>query len=277
MFTRVRAVAAKEFWALVRQPQLLILLLVGPVLIMAAFALSFRADKTKPSAVVVVEPGSQGAELFERFRPRFVSHVSFEGTVESVEEADQLIKSGDVDAAIIIPSNPSAAITSNERAVIGVHYSAINPIYGTTVPNRARGLLFDVNDALVQEGIAQQLGDVRSAQERVAELERQLEPARSAAEMLTSEEDRKTVSELNASLSVLEGSLEVIQASGPEEGSGGDVPEALRQVREAREALSRGQEAQEGGRSEEHTSELQSRQYLVCRLLLENNNNANIT
>src|SRR3712207_8723919 len=27
------------------------------------------------------------------------------------------------------------------------------------------------------------------------------------------------------------------------------------------------------GRSEEHTSELQSRQYLVCRLLLENKNN----
>src|SRR3712207_8321731 len=29
-------------------------------------------------------------------------------------------------------------------------------------------------------------------------------------------------------------------------------------------------------RSEEHTSELQSRQYLVCRLLLENNNNYNV-
>src|SRR3712207_7177682 len=29
---------------------------------------------------------------------------------------------------------------------------------------------------------------------------------------------------------------------------------------------------QEGYRSEEHTSELQSRQYLVCRLLLEKNN-----
>src|SRR3712207_8619644 len=28
-------------------------------------------------------------------------------------------------------------------------------------------------------------------------------------------------------------------------------------------------EAKSGGRSEEHTSELQSRQYLVCRLLLE--------
>src|SRR3712207_8686833 len=29
----------------------------------------------------------------------------------------------------------------------------------------------------------------------------------------------------------------------------------------------------EAGRSEEHTSELQSRQYLVCRLLLEKKNN----
>src|SRR3712207_6940805 len=31
--------------------------------------------------------------------------------------------------------------------------------------------------------------------------------------------------------------------------------------------------ASHGGRSEEHTSELQSRQYLVCRLLLEKINN----
>src|SRR3712207_7114884 len=31
------------------------------------------------------------------------------------------------------------------------------------------------------------------------------------------------------------------------------------------------------GRSEEHTSELQSRQYLVCRLLLEKKKNSNIS
>src|SRR3712207_8669807 len=32
-----------------------------------------------------------------------------------------------------------------------------------------------------------------------------------------------------------------------------------------------------GARSEEHTSELQSRQYLVCRLLLEKKKNTNIS
>src|SRR3712207_7698411 len=37
----------------------------------------------------------------------------------------------------------------------------------------------------------------------------------------------------------------------------------------ARAHRARDREALEGARSEEHTSELQSRQYLVCRLLLE--------
>src|SRR3712207_7715169 len=43
-----------------------------------------------------------------------------------------------------------------------------------------------------------------------------------------------------------------------------------------RPALPRQCAGKEGGRSEEHTSELQSRQYLVCRLLLEKKKHRNI-
>src|SRR3712207_9024289 len=42
-------------------------------------------------------------------------------------------------------------------------------------------------------------------------------------------------------------------------------------LKHTQKALSHGTAAQRG-RSEEHTSELQSRQYLVCRLLLEKKN-----
>src|SRR3712207_7158790 len=45
---------------------------------------------------------------------------------------------------------------------------------------------------------------------------------------------------------------------------GRGVGEHVRRVGEQRE-----RPGQDAGRSEEHTSELQSRQYLVCRLLLE--------
>src|SRR3712207_8565720 len=46
-------------------------------------------------------------------------------------------------------------------------------------------------------------------------------------------------------------------------------PGLLRGVPGGRHAVRQGEQPAELDRSEEHTSELQSRQYLVCRLLLE--------
>src|SRR3712207_7487500 len=48
----------------------------------------------------------------------------------------------------------------------------------------------------------------------------------------------------------------------------GSSPERATNIRVAANLLT-GSVVPPGGRSEEHTSELQSRQYLVCRLLLE--------
>src|SRR3712207_7365338 len=53
-------------------------------------------------------------------------------------------------------------------------------------------------------------------------------------------------------------------------GSDGEVPDGRAELPElAAVAHPPRLHDDEGGRSEEHTSELQSRQYLVCRLLLE--------
>src|SRR3712207_9471263 len=52
----------------------------------------------------------------------------------------------------------------------------------------------------------------------------------------------------------------------------GDEPSTILHALQDTKALAlsrRPQSCPKGGRSEEHTSELQSRQYLVCRLLLE--------
>src|SRR3712207_7376454 len=55
--------------------------------------------------------------------------------------------------------------------------------------------------------------------------------------------------------------------------AGADLADRVEQPAEALQPLGPGRRSGRGppveGRSEEHTSELQSRQYLVCRLLLE--------
>src|SRR3712207_7995030 len=59
----------------------------------------------------------------------------------------------------------------------------------------------------------------------------------------------------------------------PEGGLGSDEGERLVEAEAGAERAGRSPGAASPPRSEEHTSELQSRQYLVCRLLLEKKNN----
>jgi ABC-2 type transport system permease protein len=132
---RIGAVAAKEFWALVRQPQLLLLLLVGPVLIMTAFGLSLDVeDILRPRALVVVEPGSEGAELFERYQDEFTDRTQFAGTTGDLKSARRRLQRGDVDALITVPPDPLGTVAEGERAPLGVIYNTINPVFGTRVP-----------------------------------------------------------------------------------------------------------------------------------------------
>ncbi len=246
---RIGAVAAKEFWGLLRQPRLVLLLLVGPVLIMVAFGLSLNVENIlQPRALVVVEPGSEGAELFEQYRYEFTNRTTFAGTTDDLDAARQRLLRGEVDAVITIPSEPSAAIANGEQAVLGVLYNTINPVFGTAVPNRAYSLVLDLNQSLVEEGIARNIGDIGSVQEQINELDRRLEEADRAAETLASEEGQDTTAELDESLAELEESLEALQNAPGETGE--EAQAALEQIQQTRELLAEVRAAQEAGAEE---------------------------
>lgn len=236
---RIKAVAAKEFWVLVRQPQLLVMLLLGPVVIMVLFALSFRVENYLPRAVVVVEKGSEGEEIFERFRQQFVERTRFQGVLRSVEKADRMLEEGRTDAVIILPSDPSRAVSEGRQAVLEVHYQSINPLAGTAVPNRSNGLVLDLNRAIVREGIATELQNISGTVDEIEAINRQLERVNRAAEALASERARGITSGLEKALAELEDALEELE--------GREAEEALERVRRARDLLGELIEAQEAG------------------------------
>jgi ABC-2 type transport system permease protein len=246
---RIWAVATKEFWALVRQPQLVLLLLVGPVVIMAAFGLSLDVRSILlPRVAVVVEPGSEGAELFEQFRYQFENRTSSLVRLDDPDAAQQRLLRGEIDAVISIPESPSERVAEGEQAVLEVTYNTINPVFGTAVPERSYSLVSDLNLNLVQEGIASEIGDVRAAQERVAQLNRQLERVNQAARTLASEEARATTADLDEALADLEDVLRPLQNADGETGE--RATEALEQTRQTREVLGEVREAQRGGAEE---------------------------
>ena len=222
--------AAKEFWGLVRQPQLLLLLLVGPALIMTVFGLSLNVENIlRPRAIAVVEPGSEGAELFERFQDEFTDRTQFVGTTDDLETAERLLLRGEVDAVISIPPDPLGTVASGEQAVLRVIYNTINPVFGTRVPSRSYSLVLDLNQSLVQEAIESELGTVGSLQEQIDEFDRKLERASTAAETLSSEEAQTATAELDESLTALERTLRLWQTDGNVEEEG-DVSTALEHI-----------------------------------------------
>lgn len=230
--------AAKEFWALVRQPQLLLLLLLGPVLIMTAFGLSLDVrDILRPRALVVVEPGSEGAELFERYREEFTDRTQIVGTTGDPEAARDRLQRGEVDAVVTIPPDPLGIVARGERAPLGVIYNTINPVFGTRVPARSYALVLDLNQRILETTIGGRIGNLRAAEEQVDELDRRLERASAPAERLSLEESRTTTAELDEALAGLEESL---RPAGDDEG---DVAPVLERIETTQRALGEVREA----------------------------------
>jgi ABC-2 type transport system permease protein len=247
VFTAVRAVAAKEFWGLVRQPQLLLLLLLGPVLIMTAFGLSLDVENIlRPRAIVVVEPGSEGEEIFQRYREEFTDRTQFVGTTGDLQGARQRLLRGEVDAVISVPQDPLGAVAGGERAVLRVIYNTINPVFGTRVPSRSYALVLDLNQSLVQEAIEREIGNVTSTLDEITELNRRLDRASVASETLASEEARETTAELDESLATLESTLRLWQDVGAG-AENGEVSRTLERIDAAQEALDEVRAAQEAG------------------------------
>lgn len=127
--------AAKEFWGLVRQPQLLLLLLVGPVLIMTAFGLSLDVrDVLRPRVLAVVEPGSEGAELFERFQEEFTDRTQIAGTTGDLESARRRLQQGEVDAVITVPPDPLGTVAEGDRPLWASSTTRSTPSSGPGCP-----------------------------------------------------------------------------------------------------------------------------------------------
>ena len=246
---RVQAMAIKEIRELVRQPQLLLLLLVGPILIMTTFGLSLDVENLlKPRALIVVEPKSEGARLFERFRDEFTDRTQFVGTTDDPEAARARLLRGEVDAVIIVPDEPLGTVAGGRQAVLSVVYNTINPVFGTRVPSRSYSLVLDLNQSLVQAAIEEEIGSLRRAQEQIADLDRRLEQGSAAAEALSSEEALDATAGLDEALTNLENAARVWQSVGP--GEDRNVSETLDRIEAAQQALEEVREAQEAGAEE---------------------------
>ena len=126
-FTKVLAFFAKEFHDVRRQPRLMLSLIGGPLLVLAAFGATFRSSNPFISTVLVwPKEGIPGMDQDEA--AKFIGeNFNLVGVIDDEAQAMKMLEDGDVDVVQIIPSIQIAEFTGGSRPEIKVISRTIDP------------------------------------------------------------------------------------------------------------------------------------------------------
>ena len=206
---RIGAFARKEILDVIRQPRILLTLILGPFLILALFGVGYRQQIDPLRAVFVIQADSELAAAIENGEIEFDAGIDLLGTVETEAEALQRVRRGDADVVVVTPATPSETIRNGERARFRVLHDRLDPVERATV-----SLLSEATVDLVNRRVLERV--VAAGQEESEALEALLPAARESARSMRAALESGDSASAAAARRELESSLERIEArTGP--------------------------------------------------------------
>ena len=126
---RVFGFARKELWSVLRQPRLIMTLVVGPFLILLIFGLGYT-EQIQPFRTVIALPNEEAqlAADFDELAESFEPSIDLVGTTTDAESALTQLQDGEIDLLIVAPDDPLASLDRGERADFTIVHSEVDPI-----------------------------------------------------------------------------------------------------------------------------------------------------
>ncbi len=141
----------KEIFEIGRQPRLLLVLVVGPFLVLALFAVGFDQEKTVLNTTFVGPADSVYEESVEKFTDDLGQYINLREYTTDLVAAQQALDDGDLDLIVVFPSDPAESILSGEQAVIKVLHDKIDPIQQTTVEVSTQVAVQELNARILEQ------------------------------------------------------------------------------------------------------------------------------
>lgn len=152
--TRIAAFARKEIYDILRQPRLLMTLILGPFIILALFGVGYRQQIDPLATVFVTSGDGEFAAELESQAVEFENHMTIAGTVRTREEAVVWLRSGAADVAVIVPDRPIETIRAGERAIFTVLHDQLDPFEQATISLISRTTIDLVNRRILEQLVA---------------------------------------------------------------------------------------------------------------------------
>ncbi len=171
---RSGAFVGKEVTEVVRQPRLLLVLVLGPFLILLLFGLGYRDEARSRETVFVVSQDNPVRDQVSEFAESLGPQVVFGGVTADMDAALSRLEQGEIDLVVEVPDDPYERVRADEHPTFVLMHREINPVQTGFVGRLGRAYVDEVNRE-VQERIAE------DTQQRSRDLEDEVKSAHALA------------------------------------------------------------------------------------------------
>lgn len=124
---RVTAFLAREAFDVLRQPRLVLTLVIGPFLILLLFGLGFHNQPQSLRTLFVISDQSEIATQVEEYAANLGPQLIFSGVTDDEEEATQKLVRDEVDVVAVVPPDAYEKVRNSQQAVVDLYYYEVDP------------------------------------------------------------------------------------------------------------------------------------------------------
>jgi ABC-2 type transport system permease protein len=202
-FIRIFAFVRKEIASILRQPRLVISLILGPFLILLLFGIGYRDEPRTLRTVFVVAEGSPMQPIVEEYATRLGEQISPQGILTDAAEADRRLRRREVDLVVVVPTDPAASVRNNEQAVFTLYHYEIDPYERAYIEILGRNYAEAINRQVLLEAAEQGKAEARTVQEQISSARQAATDTRVALEAGDEAAARASSDQLTQDLGVL--------------------------------------------------------------------------
>lgn len=206
-FIRVSSFFRKEVVEIIRQPRLLLTLILGPFLILFLFGIGYRNEPRAVTALFVAEPDSQIVASIEEYATTLGDQLVFAGVVQDQEDAINRLYEGDVDLVVIVPPNPEEDIRNDQPATFYLYHNEIDPSQEAYLQSLGQIYIDEVNRRVLAQTVFQAQTESGQVKEDVQAARQNARAMREALEARDLDRARERQDDLEISLGNLAGNL----------------------------------------------------------------------
>jgi ABC-2 type transport system permease protein len=152
---RVLAVGTRWRGEFIRQSSLFALVVLGPFLLLALFAVGFRLSAFRPSAVLVAPLG--GLKPAQVRQLPYVRSLNVNVDITAITEDEgwalNQVRQGNVDMVISLPENPALDLSHGERTTLTITVNVVNPLLRIALYNAINQQIAGLNAEAVTVAI----------------------------------------------------------------------------------------------------------------------------